>query len=124
MDISPHRRYIEDALRYACGTHAYEDVVKGVQAGIMQYWPAPNAVIITEVVTAPQKRILNLFLAGGSLAELEKMVPIIAEWGHSQGCVSVTLVGRKGWERTFLRRLGFTPTLVVFEAPMDVPLSR
>lgn len=116
--ILAHRRYIEDALTYSSGTHDFEDIVAGVEAGTLQYWPGLSSAIITEIIDTPKKRLLHFFLAGGNLAELEVMWPLIREWGKSQGCTSASLVGRRGWERTFLAKHGWTTNLAVFEGPV------
>lgn len=119
MDISVHRRQIEAALEYTGGTHSFEDVAAGVAAGTMQYWPAPSSAIITEIIEHPQQRVLNFFLAGGNLAEIEEMTPIILGWGREQGCKLAAFTGRPGWERTFLKSSGWVPRLVVFEKQLD-----
>lgn len=113
-DIRTHRRYIEAALEYADGTYTFEDVERDVHAGRLQFWPGETSAVITEIIDYPQQRALNYFLAGGNLAELEAMWPVIETWGRSQGCTHALFTGRKGWERTFVRRIGFQPKLVVF----------
>lgn len=119
IDVNAFRRYIEDALVYSGGTHTFEDVTAAIDAGTLQLWPGLSSAVVTEVVDAPRQRILNFFLAGGNLAELETMLPIILAWGKEQGCVKATLVGRKGWERTFLTRKGWKLSQVVLEVPID-----
>lgn len=114
MDISAYRRYIESALVYTPGTHTYDDVVAMVAAGKAQFWPGPASVIITEIVDYPQKRVLNIFLAAGTLSELEAMSSALQDWAVTQGCQAVFLTGRRGWERTFLARTGWEPKLVMF----------
>jgi hypothetical protein len=37
------------------------------------------------------------------------MRPLIEQWGKSIGCSRVSLAGRKGWERTFLKDEGYEP---------------
>lgn len=118
--MGPWRRYIEDALVYAGGTHTFEDVQAQVAAGTLQFWPGVSSAIVTEIVEFPRQRRLHFFLAGGTLHELEAMLPLILAWGRERGCTTTTLVGRPGWERTFLKRLGWVQTLVVLEGPMDV----
>lgn len=113
-DISVYRRYIEAALEYSPGTHLYEDIVDGVADGRYQFWPGPNSVIVTEIHEYPRSRSLNFFLAGGNLGELEKMVPAIEQWGRTQGCATAVFTGRRGWERTFLARDGWSHRLAVF----------
>jgi hypothetical protein len=115
-DILRCKRYIEEALEYADGSHTYEDICAGVASGSLQFWPGNNAMIVTEIVDTPQKRSLNFFLAGGSgnaLAELERMTPIILEWGKSKGCDTAVFFGRAGWERTFLTRTGWKKSKLV-----------
>lgn len=119
MDISVHRRQIEDALVYSGGSHSFEDVADAVAAGKMQYWAAPSSAIVTEILAYPQHLALNFFLAGGNLAEIEKMTPIILDWGREQGCKQAVFSGRPGWERTFLKATGWVPRLVVFEKSLD-----
>jgi hypothetical protein len=114
-DMEAHRGYIEAALEYAGGTHTFEDVQEAVTAGRLQFWPGPHSAVITEIVDYPRQRVINFFLAGGNLAELEAMQPALLDWGRAQGCTSATFTGRKGWERTFLTRDGWKSKLVVFE---------
>jgi hypothetical protein len=114
MDLERARPHIEAALSYAGGTHTYEDVVAMIHAGRLKFWPGPNSAVVTEIIEYPRRRTLHFFLAGGNLAELEVMLPGIIEWGRTtQGCDSASLTGRKGWERTFLKREGWTANLVV-----------
>lgn len=114
--IEDYRQAIEDALAYASGTYSFDDIAAGVAAGTMQYWAGINSIIITEIIDYPQKRVLHFFLAGGGdLAELEEMTPPIIEWGRKKGCTTAQMIGRKGWERTFLTRTGWEPTLQMYE---------
>lgn len=113
MKIEDYQKQIEAALGYSGGTHSFEDVVLEVENGTLQFWPGPHSVIITEIQEHPQKRILHFFLAGGNLAEIQRMVPLIEDWGREQGCTTASLAGRKGWERTFLQHSGWKPKLVL-----------
>lgn len=116
VDIAVYRRYIEAALKYAGGTHNFEDVTASVAEGRRQFWPGIRSAIITEVLEYPRNRTLNFFLAGGDAAELEAMEPLILDWGRTQGCTTAAMIGRRGWERTWLtQRAGWKPTLAVFE---------
>lgn len=116
-DTEPYREYIEGALRYAEGTHDYSDIVASLLEGSLQFWPGPHSVIITEILTAPRRKFLNFFLAGGNLAELEQMYPAVEEWGRGQGCTSAMFTGRPGWARSFLTESQgwHASKLVIFE---------
>ena len=108
--LEPH---IENALQYAGGTHSVEDVFLGVAAGDFQFWPGEDSVIVTEIVDYPQKTTLHYFLAGGNLVELEQMADEIEKWAKENKDIdSITLTGRRGWTRSFLREKGYGMTSV------------
>lgn len=95
------RDWIEAALAYSGGTHTFEDVCNGVLSGRMQLWPAENGCCVTEIVSYPQKTVLNGFLAGGDMGRILDMIPAIENWARLQGCDGVELTGRRGWVRVF-----------------------
>lgn len=114
--LERYKSQIEAALSYSNASHRYEDVAAMVDAGTAQFWPGPSSVIITETVDFPRKRALHFFLAGGTLPELEAMIPLVLDWGKANGCSHSTFIGRRGWLRTFVTRLGWHDTgLVVME---------
>lgn len=115
VDLAAHKSEIEAALSHAEGSHTFEDIQAAVEAGSLQYWPGPRSVIITEIQQYPRKRSLHFFLAGGVMAELEAMYPLVEHWGKLQGCTMCSMTGRKGWEKSFLtRKEGWSPLAVVF----------
>ena len=103
------RHHVVAALEYSGGTHKVEDIAEGIRRGQFQLWPGKNSVVVTEIIVYPQLKDLHYFLAGGDLDELRLMRPIIESWGKEIGCSRVSLAGRKGWERTFLRGEGYEP---------------
>ena len=108
-DLERLRHHVEAALEYSGGTHGIEDIAEGLKSGRFQLWPAENSVIVTEIIVYPRLKNLHFFLAGGDLDELRLMQPLVESWGKSMGCTRVSLAGRKGWERTFLKDRGYTP---------------
>lgn len=107
------RRHVEAALEYSGGTHNFDDIAEMVQDGRLQLWPASNSVVLTEIIVYPRLKNLHYFLAGGDLDELSRMRPLIESWGKSIGCTRVTLAGRSGWQRTFLKDEGYSPQWTV-----------
>lgn len=103
------RKHIEAALEYSAGTHTIDDVAQGVLEGKFQCWEGAESIIITEIVVYPRLKDLHFFLAGGDLDEISLMEPIIAAWGKSLGCTRVSLAGRKGWQKSFLKERGYEP---------------
>lgn len=112
--LERYRPHIEAALSYAGETHRYEDVAAMIDAGSAQFWPGPSSVIVTEIVEYPRKIVLNIFLAGGNLTELQAMLPLVLDWAREKGCTSAVFTGRRGWARTFIKSQGWTEELVMF----------
>lgn len=103
------RQHVEAALEYSGGTHNFEDIVEMVEKQQLQLWPAKDSVVLTEIIVYPRLKNLHYFLAGGDLDELSRMRPLIESWGKSIGCTRVTLAGRRGWAKTFLKDEGYSP---------------
>jgi hypothetical protein len=103
------RHHVEAALEYSGGTHNFEDITQMVEDHRLQLWPAKDSVVLTEIIVYPRLKNLHYFLAGGDLDELSRMRPLIESWGKSLGCTRVTLAGRRGWAKTFLKDEGYSP---------------
>jgi hypothetical protein len=108
-DFERLRHHVAAALEYSGGTHKIEDIAEGIRRGQFQLWPGRDSAVVTEIIVYPQLKDLHYFLAGGDLDELRLMRPLIEQWGKSIGCSRVSLAGRKGWERTFLKDEGYEP---------------
>ena len=108
-EINRCRQWIDAALEYSGGTHTLDDIAAGIMSNRFQLWPGQSSAVVTEIIVYPQLKDLHFFLAGGDLDELKHMRPHIEAWGKSVGCTRVTLAGRKGWERTFLKDEGYEP---------------
>lgn len=112
--IQANRQHIEAALEYSGGTHTFEDVEASILSGRMQIWPGKKSVAVTELIEYARKKVLHIFLAGGDMEELIDMIDSATAWGRTQGCTSLTMSGRKGWERV-LGKHGFQPVMIVME---------
>jgi len=99
--IDEDRALIERALGYE-HSFAFEDIKQGVEAGLMQYWPLPNSVVITELINFPQYIVFHIFLAAGKMTEIHGATPEILAWGKSKGATEARLHGRPGWARSYL----------------------
>lgn len=98
--------WIEAALGHAHGTHTLEDVHGAVIRGDADFWAGRNAAMVTEVVTHPQFKTFNFWLAGGDLAELrDELRPQAETYARLRGAKFATITGRPGWARA----LGYKP---------------
>ena len=109
---------ISRALHYA-HTHRPEDVAEGVASGAFQEWSGGETVVVTEILVTPLRKTLHFFLAEGNLVELEAMLSPIMMWGASVGCTHASLVGRSGWSRSFLVKLGWRQTGILMEVGIN-----
>lgn len=91
--------WLEAALAHGQDTHGWDDVLMAVATGKAQFWPGETAAIVTEILDHPRCRALHIWLAGGNMDELLQMLPDIERWATEQGCKSVTITGRRGWQR-------------------------
>lgn len=114
LTLEQARPLVEAGLHYTSGTHTFEDVVSAVGAGHLHFWAWDRSVCLTEILQSPQKKIFNVWLAAGDLAELHEHYAGVEQWAREQGCVLATFTGRPGWERSFLAtQEGWTSKLVV-----------
>lgn len=93
------RKWIEAALEYSGKTHNYGDIVDGCKSGKMQLWPTPKGCLITEIISYPRRKVLNIFLGGGELPQLLEMNKDVVTWAKAQGCTALTMQGRRGWAK-------------------------
>lgn len=119
VDFTRLAPQIEAAVAYTGSppTHRLDHLREAIADERMQFWPARDSFVITELLTTPSGvRLVNFFLAGGTLATLHQILPVIEGWARSQGCVRAMCTGRRGWERSFLTRTeGWRPSMTLYE---------
>ena len=100
--------WIQSALNKGGNTHEFKDIVDGIISGNMQLWLGANGCAITEIVVYPNKKVLHVFLAGGDkglgIEQITDMHDDAIEFGKQQGCVGMTVTGRKGWKKVLQSR--------------------
>lgn len=106
------------ALKIGGETHNPADIAVAVKEGRMQAWQNGQSVVITEVIGYPQKRVLNVFIAVGSLDEVMAIQPQLEAFGREHGCYCLRMAGRKGWTKV-LPNHGWKPSHVTFERALQ-----
>ena len=114
--IEANRVHIEAALAHGGATHTFDDVASMILSGRLQIWHGPRGCAVTEIIEYPRKKVIHCFLAGGDMDQILEMIDSAIAWGKTQGCESLTLSGRMGWQRV-LDKHGFKPVLVTMERP-------
>lgn len=112
IDPNDYKHFITPALDRGGNTHTWDDIVQGIREFRFQLWTGERAAAITEIIDYPRKRVLNVFLAGGDKDELLEMLESARAFGRANGCASLTMAGRQGWQRV-LNKHGWKPAFLV-----------
>jgi len=88
-----------NALEYGNETHSLEDVAMALNKDEMQLWPGVNTALVTEIITYPKRKIINVFLAAGDMDEVIRILPYVEKHGKIESCTHMTMTGRKGWDK-------------------------
>jgi hypothetical protein len=113
--LEQYREGLEKALQYGEETCTFDTIASGVNDRTAQYWPVSERSVI---VTQKDGTDWHFWLAAGNIAELQAATPLILEEGRVQGCNRATLVGRRGWLRSFLTGTGWTQVTGAVPAPL------
>lgn len=101
------------AIEYNGGEISLADVYDGIASGTYLLIPGRACAIVLEPIAHPSgKRVMNFFLAGGDLKELQRLEQRICAMARQDGFDSAAIFGRRGW----LKRLnGYAEKAVYME---------
>lgn len=96
--------WIAEALARGNADLGPSQVAEHLARGTMQLWLVwdgrPVGVCITELIGSVRGQACNLVVvAGEGYRAWAHLLADIERWARGQGCVRLTLVGRKGWVR-------------------------
>jgi len=106
--------WIRAAIDRGTATHGFEDIAKAVLACDMQLWADDTGCAVTEVMVYPKRKVMNIFLAGGELEAVGRIVERIERFAPHIGVQSLTYIGRPGWAK-FGDERGWAGKLVFME---------
>ena len=110
--LSELEKRLKRALSLGGNTHTIEDIQQAIARGTMQCFVKGDSFCITEIIDAPQKRFLNVFLIVGDLSILELHDEVEA-FAKQAGCAFMQAYGRPGWKPK-IKHLGWEPSRIVF----------
>jgi hypothetical protein len=88
------------AIAETKGTHTEDDVLIELFTGRMKLWRKGRSGLVTEFCQFPRMKCINVFLAGGDLADVLALQTDIENFGRVNGCRRATMLGvRDGWQR-------------------------
>ena len=96
---------LERVKEHSEGEHAPDALLEPLTHGDMQLWIATDSgemhsVMVTQIVTYPQKQILRVIsIAGSDFKKLYEFNNMVESFAIKTGCSGMELWGRKGWKK-------------------------
>lgn len=87
------------SIKETQGTHTEDDVLVMLLGGKCKLWAWEKSAAITEFVSYPQMKVLNVWLVGGDLEELRAKEAELIQFAKDNSCKRITGGGRFGWSR-------------------------
>lgn len=81
------------------GFWSVEDILDNIEKGTMQSFAEGDTWVITQVFDFPRKKVLDITLVYGDLAEARELESKVEEYGRSIGAELITATGRLGWTK-------------------------
>lgn len=108
MTTSIHYAKMQRALAETGDTHDLEDIVALIKDGMMQSFLAGESWCVTEIIDYPKKRVCQIFLYVGTLADLPAIRAQVEAFAIHEGCNFIRAQGRDGWTREYVKHEGWT----------------
>lgn len=117
MEFARCLPWIEAALAESPQGHTPWTVAASLAdgSGRCLLWPGRKCMMVTEL----EGTSVNGWLAAGSLEEIALMTPCVERYAVHVGAKKATLIGRRGWERSFLRDRGYKVNNVVLAKDLE-----
>ena len=94
---------IERALKRGYDPLPISAVTEQLEEGAAQAWFTENSTAITKIYERGDKRICDIYAAGGNLEELiELKDQKIEPFARSMSCDRMLIVGRNGWRKVLV----------------------
>lgn len=105
------------------GYYEVPDLYDAIKRRDMQLWTAWDDdlrfFVITEIVNYPRKKVCKITWGGGRIYKgIHRHIDEIKLWATCNGCHSIQVVGRKGWNKVYAKN-GFKPFYFVADAPCE-----
>ncbi len=104
---------LQKLLELMGNTHSIEDILSDIQKGYRQSFDFNGTWVVTEIMSYPRKKVLEVLMVCGELDQIDTAYAHIVAFAKEQGCDMIRAFGRLGWHRT-ATKLGFKPKGSVF----------
>jgi hypothetical protein len=116
--------FAEKAAKYTYGRYTANNIYERMLDENYQTWVAYDGsvfkgLVVTEIVTYPQRKLLSMHFCGGiNLKEWKTpMLALLQGFGRDMGCDGIESVGRPGWGKVF-ENDGYKALWVTYELPI------
>lgn len=115
---------LEPAIERSRGRESFASIMEDVDQGRAVLWTGfkGNKLVVAatgQVVTYPHARVLRIpFLAGENITDVLQNEQEVLDFAVKQGCSSIELIGRPGWEKV-LTKVGWEKSHIVMEKRID-----
>lgn len=106
------------------GLYLIEDIEKAIEAGEMTFWPGKHAAAVTEFITYPCCKVLNVFAGGGdpglALKELTGFFePCFVTWAKAADCKKIMGFGISEAWRPICEGMGYAHVWTVMSKEIE-----
>ena len=115
LDPEELNRRLARALEVGGNTYSPDDIMDACSEGRMQAWMQGDSLVVTELLTFPRAKAVNIVIAVGLLDDVMSLQPEIEAFGRAHGCKVMRMEGRKGWARVLPRHGWREDNKVIFE---------
>jgi hypothetical protein len=88
---------VEKALEFMGNTHSFPDILALIEDGQMQSFANGETWAVTQIIDFPKKRVLEVFLVTGDLANAEALHDVVIAYAKAHACDFIRAYGRDGW---------------------------
>lgn len=103
MNYIVHRKdmriKLERVLHDFGDCYTVNDIMHAIEKGRMQSFVEGETWIITQVLTFPRKKALDILFVIGHLDEARRALPRLEEYARSIGATKIASLAREGWSK-------------------------
>jgi hypothetical protein len=97
LTMHPYHKKLARVLDTMGGLYALNDILTAIAEGRMQSFVEGNSWVITQVISFPRAKVLEVFAAVGDLDDLRILHSRIIDFSAEVGVGVIRAYGRKGW---------------------------
>ena len=104
MTIHPYHRKLAKVLERMGGAYTVADILHLIAINRMQSFTVRDSWAITQVVTLPRLKLLEIFVMLGDVEDMPELHDRILDYANEIGAGLIQAYGRKGWKPHALKR--------------------